>query len=70
LFPEPGRGDSKINNDFGLSKKDKTNKNTMKGAIGEGDISRTLVLKTSNGAISLKKDKGLTSTNSTDFDVD
>jgi hypothetical protein len=61
---------SKINNDFGLSKKDKSNKNTIKGVIGDGDISRTLVLKTSNGTISLKKDKGLMSTSSSDFDVD
>ncbi|MFO0816280.1 MAG: DUF4097 family beta strand repeat-containing protein [Gemmatales bacterium] len=70
LQVEATTSNGKINNDFGMNKKDKVTKNSLKGLIGAGDVSKTLVLKTSNSSISLKRDKEVSSSSTVAVDVE
>ncbi len=52
---EATTSNGRIKNDFSLAKTDKSTKNYLKGVIGKGQADTTLVMKTSNSNVYLKK---------------
>ncbi|HQR07092.1 MAG TPA: DUF4097 family beta strand repeat-containing protein [Gemmatales bacterium] len=55
---DAGTSNGSIKSQFNISNKEGNKKNTvLKGAIGNGDTAKTLLLKTSNSSISIKKGK-------------
>jgi DUF4097 and DUF4098 domain-containing protein YvlB len=58
LSVDAGTSNGKITSEFTVSKSESNKKNTvLKGTIGTGEPASTLVLKTSNSSISIKKGK-------------
>lgn len=58
LIIDAGTSNGKISSDFTVNKTESNKKNTvLKGTIGTGDPARSLILKTSNSSISIKKIK-------------
>lgn len=60
LSIDASTSNSRVTSDFNLSKNESSGKKkntTLKGVIGSGDPSRSLLVKTSNGSISIKREK-------------